>query len=249
MKTAGIILILFSGTGLGLCKSMELTARLKILEKLAQLLLLLKGEIRCTGATLEDAFLDAAAKMPGEYRLFLKETAGWLQQRPGITFDEIFRECAVRLLPLHRLSEEERESFLSLGEKLGYLDREMQVAQLDTSGGRVRLQDKDSEKCYAKAAENISEHGNSGRNSAGSFVVVISYNIWENCLENGYVKADNGKKGGPLGSQYYFQNSCCGDSGLRTFSGSETQRQRGTGFFSQPGRASCGTLLDRTIYL
>ena len=118
-----------------------------------------------------------------------------------------------------------------------------------TSGGRVRLQDKDSEKCYAKAAENISEHGNSGRNSAGSFVVVISYNIWENCLENGYVKADNGKKGGPLGSQYYFQNSCCGDSGLRTFSGPETQRQRGTGFFSQPGRASCGTLLDRTIYL
>lgn len=130
MKTAGIILILFSGTGLGLCKSMELTARLKILEKLAQLLLLLKGEIRCTGATLEDAFLDAAAKMPGEYRLFLKETAGWLQQRPGITFDEIFRECAARLLPLYKLSEEERESFLSLGEKLGYLDREMQVAQL-----------------------------------------------------------------------------------------------------------------------
>ena len=73
MKTAGIILILFSGTGLGLCKSMELTARLKILEKLAQLLLLLKGEIRCTGATLEDAFLDAAAKMPGEYRLFSKK--------------------------------------------------------------------------------------------------------------------------------------------------------------------------------
>ena len=131
MKTAGIILILFSGTGLGLCKSMELTARLKILEKLAQLLLLLKGEIRCTGATLEDAFHDAAAKMPGEYRLFLKETAGWLQQRPGITFDEIFRECAVRLLPLYRLSEEERESFLSLGEKLGYLDREMQIRQLE----------------------------------------------------------------------------------------------------------------------
>ena len=41
-------------------------SRLEILEKLAQLLLLLKGEIRCTGATLEDAFLDAAAKMPGE---------------------------------------------------------------------------------------------------------------------------------------------------------------------------------------
>ena len=83
MKTAGIILILFSGTGLGLCKSMELTARLKILEKLAQLLLLLKGEIRCTGATLEDAFLDAAAKMPGEYRLFLKGDAERATYRYG----------------------------------------------------------------------------------------------------------------------------------------------------------------------
>lgn len=49
MKTAGIILILFSGTGLGLCKSMELTARLKILEKLAQLLLLLKGKSAAQG--------------------------------------------------------------------------------------------------------------------------------------------------------------------------------------------------------
>ena len=57
MKTAGIILILFSGTGLGLCKSMELTARLKILEKLAQLLLLLKGEIRCTGRRWKMPFL------------------------------------------------------------------------------------------------------------------------------------------------------------------------------------------------
>ncbi len=131
MKTAGIILILFSGTGLGMCKSMELTSRLKILENLVQLILLLKGEIRCTGATLEDAFLDVAAKMPGEYRLFLEETARRLQKRPGITFDIIFRECAARSLPLQNLSVRERECFLSLGEKLGYLDKKMQVAQLE----------------------------------------------------------------------------------------------------------------------
>ena len=237
MKTAGIILILFSGTGLGLCKSMELTARLKILEKLAQLLLLLKGEIRCTGATLEDAFLDAAAKMPGEYRLFLKETAGWLQQRPGITFDEIFRECAVRLLPLYKLSEEERESFLSLGEKLGYLDREMQVAQLTLLEEELDYRIKILKSAMPKQQKTYQSMGILG----GILLAVL--------LRNDYVKADNGKKGGPLGSQYYFQNSCCGDSGLRTFSGPETQRQRGTGFFSQPGRSPCGTLLDRTIYL
>ena len=131
MKTAGIILILFSGTGLGLCKSMELDTRLKILETLVQLLLLLKGEIRCTGAALEDAFLDVAAKMPGGYRLFMEETAKRLQKRPGIPFGSIFRECALKDLPLQKISTEERECFLSLGEKLGYLDREMQIRQLE----------------------------------------------------------------------------------------------------------------------
>ena len=50
MKTAGIILIIFSGTGLGLCKSMELGCRVRILENLFRILLLLKGEIRCTGS-------------------------------------------------------------------------------------------------------------------------------------------------------------------------------------------------------
>ena len=108
MKTAGIILIIFSGTGLGLCKSMELAGRLKILERLAQLLMLLKGEIRCTGASLEDAFFDTAKKMPGEYRIFLEETAGRLKERPGITFEAIFREYAVKSLPLQKLSSEER---------------------------------------------------------------------------------------------------------------------------------------------
>ena len=165
MKTAGIILILFSGTGLGFCKSMELDTRLKILETLVQLLLLLKGEIRCTGAALEDAFLDVAAKMPGGYRLFMEETAKRLQKRPGIPFGSIFRECALKDLPLQKISAEERECFLSLGEKLGYLDREMQVAQLT-------LLEEDSEKRSAKAAENLSEHGNPGGNSAGDPVMV-----------------------------------------------------------------------------
>lgn len=138
MKTAGIILIVFSGTGLGLCKSMELSGRLKILERLVQLLLLLKGEIRCMGATLEDAFFDVAKKLPGEYRLFLEETAGRLRERPGIPFEAIFRENALKYLPLQKLSKEERECFLSLGEKLGYLDKEMQVTQLALVEEEVR---------------------------------------------------------------------------------------------------------------
>ena len=140
MKTTGIILIIFSGTGLGLCKSMELSGRLKILERLAQLLLLLKGEIRCTGASLEDAFLDVAKKMPGEYRLFLEETAGRIGERSGIAFEVIFRECAFKCLP---------------------------------SGRGIKGTDPGTEKRDAEAAENVPEHGNSGRDSACCADVVM----------------------------------------------------------------------------
>ena len=120
----------------------------------------------------------------------------------------------------------------------------MQVAQLTLLEEELDYRIKILKSAIAKAAENISEHGNSGRNSAGSLVVVISYNIWKNCLENGYVRQITVRKEAPLEVSIIFKNSCCGDSGLRAFSGSETQRQRGTGFFSQPGRSPCGTLLD-----
>ena len=72
-----------------------------------------------------------AKKMPGEYRLFLEETAGRIGERSGIAFEVIFRECAFKCLPMEKnFAGRAGECFLSLGEKLGYLDKEMQVAQL-----------------------------------------------------------------------------------------------------------------------
>lgn len=130
MKIAGIILIIFSGAGIGLSKSRELRERIRLLEKLEQMLLLLKGEIRCTGASLEDAFLDTAQKMSGEYKVYLQDIGKRLHERPGIPFGEIFSECTWKNIPLQKLEREESTAFLSLGDKLGYLDRQMQVAQL-----------------------------------------------------------------------------------------------------------------------
>ena len=99
-----------------------------------------------------------------------------------------------------------REGKLSFsGRKTGISGQGNAGGTADTSGGGARLQDKDSEKCYAKAAENISEHGNSGRNSAGSLVVVISYNIWKNCLENGYVRQITVRKEAPLEVSIIFK--------------------------------------------
>ena len=155
MKIAGIILIVFSGAGLGICKSLELSRREKILEQLGKMIMLLKNQIRCTGDTIPDALLEVAGKMSGEYREFLLSTSGAVQKRNGNTFGEIFKDCARELLPLSKVSEEERGCFLSIGERLGYLDREMQVAQLslleadmDRCLGSLRRTMKEKKKLY-----------------------------------------------------------------------------------------------------
>lgn len=155
MKIAGIILIVFSGAGLGICKSLEISRREKILEQLGKMILLLKNQIRCTGDTIPDALLEVAGKMSGEYREFLLSTSGAVQKRNGNTFGEIFKDCARELLPLSKVSEEERGCFLSIGERLGYLDREMQVAQLslleadmDRCLGSLRRTMKEKKKLY-----------------------------------------------------------------------------------------------------
>lgn len=155
MKIAGIILIVFSGAGLGICKSLELSRREKILEQLGKMILLLKNQIRCTGDTIPDALLEVAGKMSGEYGEFLLSTSGAVQKRNGNTFGEIFKDCARELLPLSKVSEEERGCFLSIGERLGYLDREMQVAQLslleadmDRCLGSLRRTMKEKKKLY-----------------------------------------------------------------------------------------------------
>ena len=155
MKIAGIILIVFSGAGLGNWKSLELSRKEKILEQLGKMILLLKNQIRCTGDTIPDALLEVAGKMSGEYREFLLSTSGAVQKRNGNTFGEIFKDCARELLPLSKVSEEERGCFLSIGERLGYLDREMQVAQLslleadmDRCLGSLRRTMKEKKKLY-----------------------------------------------------------------------------------------------------
>ena len=53
-----------------------------------------------------------------------------MKKKSGCSFGELFQECAMRELPIDRLSEEDKNCFLSLGGCLGYLDKKMQLGQL-----------------------------------------------------------------------------------------------------------------------
>ena len=131
LKSAGILLILLSGAGLGYSKSRELTFREKNLRIFLQMLTFLKGEIRCGNLSLPEAFRETAGKLPEMYGELLREIAGRLKQSPGQPLGDVFRQCAGKRLGELPLSREEQELIFSLGGRLGYLDREMQLRQLE----------------------------------------------------------------------------------------------------------------------
>ena len=124
LKSAGIFLILLSAAGIGYSKSRELTVREKNLRVFLQMLI-------CGNLSLPEAFRETAGKLPEMYGELLREIAGRLKQSPGHPLGDIFRQCSGKTLRELPLSKEELELISSLGGRLGYLDREMQLRQLE----------------------------------------------------------------------------------------------------------------------
>lgn len=131
LKFAGILMILIAGTGMGAAKSMELTVREQNLKKFLWLTSCLKGAVRCGNTCFPEAFLEISGKFDGMYREFLRNLADRLKSQEGQTIGKIFRDCAKKKLRDAGFSAEEMELIASLGERLGYLDREMQLRQLE----------------------------------------------------------------------------------------------------------------------
>ena len=123
--------MVMSGAGFGLALSGELSRRKRHLEKLLQMTILLKGEIRYGNTSLYDAFTGAAGKLDGKYREFFLNTAEMMQTRKGENFGDLFRSCAEKIFGTAGLTPEEREKLYSLGDRLGYLGMDMQLKQLE----------------------------------------------------------------------------------------------------------------------
>lgn len=129
-RIVGCILVVVAGAGMGFSGSMRLSEQIRILEKLLQMVICLKGEIRCGNASLPDAFYGAAGRMNGKYREFLISAADRMKAGTGEKLSQICRECAESALKKSCLTHGEKDAFFSVGEYLGYMDLEMQIKQL-----------------------------------------------------------------------------------------------------------------------
>ena len=172
LKFAGILMIFIAGTGMGTAKSMELTKRERNLKKFLWLTSCLKGTVRCGNSCFPEAFLEISEKFDGMYQEFLQSLADRLKGQEGQTLGQIFRDCAKKEFRTAGFSAEEMELIASLGDRLGYLDREMQLRQLDVFEEELcrRL---DFLACQLpEKKETMPESGDPGRDFSGSAFVV-----------------------------------------------------------------------------
>ena len=131
LKLVGAVLIIFASAGLGYSKSRDLTVHEKSLEDFLQIILCLKGEIRCKNSSLPDALRDTARRCGGRYEKFLENVAACIDDNAEKKLSVIFEDCAESCLRDLNINDEERRKISLLGERLGYLDREMQFRQLE----------------------------------------------------------------------------------------------------------------------
>ena len=148
-RIIGCILIVAAGSGMGLSGSMRLSEQIRTLENLLQMVICLKGEIRCGNASLPDAFYGAAGRMNGKYREFLINAADRMKAGTGEKLSQICRDCAKSSLKKSCLTQEEKDAFFCIGEYLGYMDLEMQMRQLS-------LYEKNLEEEILKRKEEVS---------------------------------------------------------------------------------------------
>lgn len=132
LKLAATLLLILGGTGIGYARSREITEWEKDLEILLQIFVFLKGEIRCSNSSLPDAFREISGKISPPFREILRDAAKEMKKSDGRTLEEILKSCGEEKFCGKCRAEREMVRILQcLGSRLGYLDREMQICQID----------------------------------------------------------------------------------------------------------------------
>lgn len=155
MKLIGIIMILLSGTGIGFKASDNLVLQNDRLKKLKKMIMILRGEIKYNNSYIAQALWNVSSRVSSPYKEFLKHVSKQLNDCPGRTLSEIWKEGIDETLSNVGLDKTHLVKFKELGDTLGYLDKEMQLSsfdlfleQLDMDIGENNRKMKDNCKLY-----------------------------------------------------------------------------------------------------
>ena len=139
LRIVALCVMTCSCIGLGFMKSLGLTRRLNQLKTLKRIEMFLHGEISCARTPLPDALWNISGKVEEPFREFLREVSEDLNRYGGNSFGEVFAQNVECHLKDTKLTREDRERFSELGKSLGYLDKAMQLANLEAYGRELDM--------------------------------------------------------------------------------------------------------------
>lgn len=119
---------MFSSCSIGFLFARELCKRKEELEEQYNLLKLMLGDIRYTRASLPESVDKARKRHEGSYFLWLEEIAKRMENSPGVTIADIWKDAADVGLYQSSLTKEERKKFVEFGELLRVHERENVIA-------------------------------------------------------------------------------------------------------------------------
>lgn len=131
LKWTGAFLVTCAGAALGFYYSGQLRNRLHQMIAVRQILYMLKGEIGYSTSTLAEAFGGIAEKTTAPFQIFLKNVCRRMERLEGETLEQIWRQELNRIRNKTSLRGQELREWESLGTRLGYLDRTMQLQLID----------------------------------------------------------------------------------------------------------------------
>ncbi|MCD8361865.1 MAG: stage III sporulation protein AB [Lachnospiraceae bacterium] len=131
MRWLGILLLLAGTGGLGMRMADELDMRIRELQSLQQIVLLLNGEIRYLHRPLPEAFSSVEKRSQPPFQDFFRRVAEDLRRRNGqsaqIIWERNLKSCVREL----HLTEQDVRELKELGGMLGCLDVKQQLGALD----------------------------------------------------------------------------------------------------------------------
>ena len=138
LKAIGLMMIIAAGTGIGYSGSREYVLREKNLQQLLLMTVFLKGEIRCGNSSLADAFEELSVRLGQEWKNFAHQIVTGMKSVEGMSLEALLSGKLYPEIKKFHFTSEEVQLVISLGSRLGYLDREMQLRQLELYEDEVK---------------------------------------------------------------------------------------------------------------
>ncbi len=145
MKIAGALMVIAGASGFGFWLAGQYGQRLRELEQLRQMIFLLKGQILYANAPLSEAFETVVSRTEGALSDLFIRVAERIDGQQGESFSQIWQEEVSQPGKPGgglAMSKADRQTLKSLGEHLGFLDRDMQEsAPLSGTAGHAHPAD------------------------------------------------------------------------------------------------------------